>query len=62
LEALKTEGLLEARQARLLAEAYRRYLFVEHRLKLMERGSLTDPAELGNCPERVRQIWDEVMN
>ena len=62
LEALKTEGLLEARQARLLAEAYRRYLFVEHRLKLMERGSLTDPAELGDWPERVRQIWDEVMN
>jgi hypothetical protein len=46
----------------LLAEAYRRYLFVEHRLKLMERGSLTDPAELGDWPERVRQIWDEVMN
>jgi hypothetical protein len=35
---------------------------VEHRLKLMERGSLANPAELGDWPERVRQMWVEVMN
>jgi glutamate-ammonia-ligase adenylyltransferase len=61
LEALKAEGLLESERARLLTEAYRRYLSVEHRLKLMERGSLADAAELGDWQERVRQIWDEVF-
>lgn len=57
LEALKAEGLLESERAQLLTEAYRRYLSVEHRLKLMERGSLADPAELGDLPEGVRRIW-----
>ncbi len=62
LEALKAEGLLEPARAELLMQAYRRYLSVEHRLKLMERGSLADPAELGDWPERVRQIWKEVFD
>jgi glutamate-ammonia-ligase adenylyltransferase len=62
LEALKAEGLLEPARAELLTQAYRRYLSVEHRLKLMERGSLADPAELGDWPAKVRTIWDEVMN
>jgi glutamate-ammonia-ligase adenylyltransferase len=61
LEALKAEGLLEPERAQLLTEAYRRYLSVEHRLKLMERGSLADAAELGDWPERVRRIWDETF-
>jgi len=58
LEALSTEGLLDSGQALLLTEAYRRYLSVEHRLKLMERGSTADAAELGDWPARVRRIWD----
>ncbi|MDH3310191.1 MAG: bifunctional [glutamate--ammonia ligase]-adenylyl-L-tyrosine phosphorylase/[glutamate--ammonia-ligase] adenylyltransferase [Gammaproteobacteria bacterium] len=62
LEALEAEGLLEPARARWLSEAYRRYLSVEHRLKLMERGSLADPAELGEWPERVRRLWDETFN
>ena len=62
LEALKAEGLLEPARAELLTEAYRRYLSVEHRLKLMERGSLADAAELGDWPTKVRQIWNEVFN
>jgi len=61
LEALKAEGLLEPARAELLMQAYRRYLSVEHRLKLMERGSLSNPAELGDWPEKVRAIWDEVF-
>jgi glutamate-ammonia-ligase adenylyltransferase len=61
LEALKAEGLLEPARAELLTQAYRRYLSVEHRLKLMERGSRADPAELGDWPEKVRAIWDEVF-
>ncbi|MHB8668004.1 MAG: bifunctional [glutamate--ammonia ligase]-adenylyl-L-tyrosine phosphorylase/[glutamate--ammonia-ligase] adenylyltransferase [Burkholderiales bacterium] len=62
LEALMAEGLLPPERAQLLTEAYRRYLSVEHRLKLMERGSLADPAELGDWPEQVRAIWDEVFD
>ena len=61
LEALRAEGLLEAERAELLTQAYRRYLSVEHRLKLMERGSLADAAELGDWPEKVRRIWGEVF-
>ena len=62
LEALKAEGLLESERARLLTEAYRRYLSVEHRLKLMERGSLADAAELNDWPERVREVWKDVFD
>ncbi|MCR4347757.1 MAG: bifunctional [glutamate--ammonia ligase]-adenylyl-L-tyrosine phosphorylase/[glutamate--ammonia-ligase] adenylyltransferase [Sulfuricaulis sp.] len=62
LEALKAEGLLEPARAQLLTEAYRRYLSVEHRLKLMERGALANPAELGDWPERVREVWKEVFD
>jgi glutamate-ammonia-ligase adenylyltransferase len=61
LEALKAEGLLEPARAELLTQAYRRYLSVEYRLKLMERGSLANPAELGDWPEKVRRIWDETF-
>jgi glutamate-ammonia-ligase adenylyltransferase len=61
LESLRAEGLLEAERAELLTQAYRRYLSVEHRLKLMERGSLADPAELEDRPAQVRQIWDETF-
>ncbi|MBI3778862.1 MAG: bifunctional [glutamate--ammonia ligase]-adenylyl-L-tyrosine phosphorylase/[glutamate--ammonia-ligase] adenylyltransferase, partial [Gammaproteobacteria bacterium] len=61
LEALRAEDLLEAERAGLLTQAYRHYLSVEHRLKLMERGSAADPAELGDWPAKVRQIWDETF-
>lgn len=61
LEALRAEGLLEAERAERLTQAYRRYLSVEHRLKLMERGSLANPAELEDWPAQVRQIWDETF-
>ena len=61
LEALRAEGLLATGQARSLVEAFRRYLSVEHRQKLMERGSQVDRAELGDWPDEVRQIWQEVF-
>ena len=61
LEALRAEGLLEAERAERLTQAYRRFLSVEHRLKLMERGSLADPAELEDWPAQVRRIWDETF-
>lgn len=62
LDALRAEGLLEAERSELLKEAYRRYLSLEHRLKLADRGSVTDPATLGDLPERVGRVWDETFN
>ncbi len=61
LEALAAEGLLDNDKARTLTEAYRRYLSLEHRLKLMERGSTVDPATLDGLPGEVARIWQELM-
>jgi hypothetical protein len=51
--------LLDAAQADLLRDAYRRYLGAEQRLKLMERRPLVAPQELGDFPERVAALWRE---
>ncbi len=61
LEALAAEGLLDEAKTRTLTEAYRRYLSLEHRLKLMERGSTVDPAALDGLPGEVARIWQELM-
>jgi len=59
LEALQARGLLDAASAGLLRDAYRRYLGVEQRLKLMERRPLVAPRELGDFPQRVQALWRE---
>jgi len=59
LEALESRGLLDTAQAGLLRDAYRHYLGVEQRLKLMERRPLVAPRELGDFPQRVRALWRE---
>jgi glutamate-ammonia-ligase adenylyltransferase len=61
LDALQAAGLLEAARAEFLAKAYRRYLSLEHRLKLADRGSVTDPAALDDLPAQVMQIWNETF-
>ena len=61
LEALHAHGLLETTQLELLGKAYRRYLSMEHRLKLAERGSVTELATLGELPQAVRRIWDKTF-
>ena len=61
LKTLAAEGLLENDKARTLTEAYRRYLSLEHRLKLMERGSTVDPAALDGLPGAVANIWHELI-
>jgi len=61
LEALAAEGLLDEAKTRTLTEAYRRYLSLEHRLKLMERGSTVDPVTLDGVPDKVGRIWQELM-
>jgi [glutamine synthetase] adenylyltransferase / [glutamine synthetase]-adenylyl-L-tyrosine phosphorylase len=59
LDALQARGLLDPVPAGLLRDAYRRYLGVEQRLKLMERRPLVAPHELGDFPQRVRALWRE---
>ncbi len=61
LEALARESLLDADRTRLLVSAYRRYLSIEHRLKLMERGSLVPRAEVADLPDRVLGVWNQVF-
>jgi glutamate-ammonia-ligase adenylyltransferase len=61
LQQLAAEGVLAPAVAERLAEAYRRYLSIEHHLKLMERGSEVARAELGDLPEQVQRIWGEVF-
>ena len=62
LDCLRAERLLPGERAEFLADAYRRYLSMEHRLKLAEGGATVDPAALGDLPARVRQVWDETFN
>ena len=61
LEALQARGLMDAAPAGLLRDAYRRYLGVEQRLKLMERRPLVTPSELGDFPQRVQALWREMF-
>jgi glutamate-ammonia-ligase adenylyltransferase len=61
LQLLGDEGLFKPDVVETLAGAYRRYLSIEHHLKLMERGSRVEPAELGDLPAQVQRIWDEVI-
>ena len=61
LEALAGLGLVPAERAQLLTGAYRRYLSLEHRLKLMERGTLASGDGLGSLPEQVAGIWRDVF-
>ncbi len=62
LQALAGEGLLDPKRAAFLEEGYRRYLSLEHHLKLQEQGSLLPAAQLGDLPERVRQVWKDEFN
>ena len=61
LEALAGAGLLDAGTAQDLVDAYRRYLSVEHRFKLMERQALVAPEELGGFPAKVAAVWEQVF-
>jgi glutamate-ammonia-ligase adenylyltransferase len=61
LQALADEGLLASERAETLAGAYRRYLSMEHRTKLMERGSTVERAELDDWPLRVQQAWRDMF-
>ncbi|UCH52299.1 MAG: bifunctional glutamine synthetase adenylyltransferase/deadenyltransferase, partial [Pseudomonadota bacterium] len=62
LQALADAGCIERAQAQTLTEAFRRYLSMEHRLKLMERRPLAPRAELGDLPVQVAAIWDQTFS
>jgi glutamate-ammonia-ligase adenylyltransferase len=62
LKALADAGRIDRAQAGTLTEAFRRYLSMEHRLKLMERRALVPRAELGDLPERVAAIWNATFS
>jgi glutamate-ammonia-ligase adenylyltransferase len=62
LESLVEVGRLEPQYKQVLVEAYRRYLSVEHRLKLMEREPVVPRTELDQLPDEVARIWNAVMN
>ncbi|HEX7045604.1 MAG TPA: bifunctional [glutamate--ammonia ligase]-adenylyl-L-tyrosine phosphorylase/[glutamate--ammonia-ligase] adenylyltransferase [Burkholderiales bacterium] len=61
LEALAGSGLIPADWAQTLADAYRRCLAVEQRIKLMEQGTRVAPAALGDVPQAVISIWNQVF-
>ena len=61
LEALAGAGLIPAERAELLCSSYRRFLSVEQRLKLMERGTRVPPDELGDLPQAVLKIWNDTF-
>jgi glutamate-ammonia-ligase adenylyltransferase len=62
LGQLAEQALWPAAHTETLAQAYRRYLSMEHKAKLMERGSCVARTEVGDWPEKVRRIWDEVFS
>ena len=61
MEALAAEQLLDGARVRQLSEAYRLYISMEQRLKLMERPPVADRVALGDWPGQVREVWDEVF-
>lgn len=61
LNELARAGVLtEARRQRLV-EIYRRYLSLEQRLKLMEHRPLVERERLGDDPEKVVAVWQELF-
>ncbi|MFQ5995421.1 MAG: bifunctional [glutamate--ammonia ligase]-adenylyl-L-tyrosine phosphorylase/[glutamate--ammonia-ligase] adenylyltransferase [Acidiferrobacterales bacterium] len=61
LESLANAGLLGAERKQLLVDAYRRYLSTEHHLKLTDRKSVVESAELAGLPDLVAVVWREVF-
>jgi glutamate-ammonia-ligase adenylyltransferase len=57
LRALARAGRLDEARAAMLADAYRRYLSLEQRLKLMDNRPLVERAELGDDPDAIARIW-----
>lgn len=61
LEALAKAQVVKEETAQTLIAAYRHYLSAEYRQKLMELGTLVDPAGLNHYPEQVERIWNDTF-
>lgn len=64
LQALAQAGLIDPEQARFLISAYQQFLSTVYHLKLMQADSRLDGAareQLGDIPNRVAKIWEQVM-
>ncbi len=57
LDALEALGLISGDDHQILADAYRRYLTTEHRLKLAERAPLVSSDDLAATRRRVTAVW-----
>ncbi len=61
LDALARNGLLSSRRAEQLADAYREYRGLVHRLSLAGEPALVPRETLGELPQTVLALWQEVF-
>ena len=61
LDALSKAGVVDREQAQTLIDAYRHYLSAEYRQKLMEAGTLVDPAGLNQYPKKIEAVWRDTF-
>ncbi len=57
LDVLEAIGLVSHADYQILADAYRRYLATEHRLKLAEKASLVSEDDLADSRRMVAALW-----
>lgn len=62
IQRLSAAGAIAAQTADVLIAAYRRYLSIEQRLKLMGHRPLVARSELDEAPAQVLEIWQQVFN
>jgi glutamine synthetase adenylyltransferase len=57
LRVLADNGIIDAAKAEVLSEAYRHYLRLEYRAKLMDQEPLVDLGQSETRPEQIREVW-----
>ncbi len=61
LDALEAAGLVSHADHQILADAYRRYLTTEHRLKLAEKKPLVSGDDLADTRRMVAAVWQRLF-
>ncbi len=61
LDVLEATGLVSQADYQILADAYRRYLTTEHRLKLAEKAPLVSGDDLADTRRMVAALWQGVF-
>ena len=62
IDLLAESGVWTRRRANLLIGCYRHYRHLSHLRALDEGDLLFDEAEVGDCCQKIRAIWQEVLN